>query len=204
VAGNEPTERRRPVAVWLILVSVVSSCSSKPLRVDLVFDNSWKLGEEILTEPERSLVRSTALQTLRAAYSGFNVHFGDEPSGDCSIKLENTPYRSYGPGSTVYPGAVGTTYPVAKVSSVYPDALYAAELAVARCRNITRCDTKTRQQLLEGWGRGIGATAAHELGHQAGLHFSRDSLCDDCYDSHSANTYAHFLRANIGLTVQCR
>lgn len=41
VTGNESTDRSRLVAVWLALVYVVSSCSPTPLRVDLVFDNSW-------------------------------------------------------------------------------------------------------------------------------------------------------------------
>jgi hypothetical protein len=62
----------------------------------------------------------------------------------------------------------------------------------ARCQTFTGCDTKTRKQLLEGLGRGIGATAAHELGHQAGLEFSHDLQCDDCYDSHRADTVVHF------------
>ena len=180
------------IALWLTLVCVTSSCTSKPLAVSVVFENGWTLGKQTLTDSEESLVRNTALQTLRSAYSGFNVHFSDEPSGERLIKVEDAPYRPYGPGSIVSPGAVGGTYPVTKVSSVYPDALYPIELAAARCQDIIGCDTKTRQQLVEGLGRGIGATAAHELGHQAGLHFSRDSRCDDCYDSHSANAYVHF------------
>jgi hypothetical protein len=183
---------RTCIAGWPALVWVTSSCTSKPLRVSVVFENGWTFGKTMLIDREKSLVRSIALETLRNAYTGFDVHFADELSGERLIKVEDAPYRPYGPGSVVSPGAVGGTYPVATVSSVYPDALYAIELAVARCQDIIGCDAKTREQLVEGLGRGIGATAAHELGHQAGLHFSRDSLCDDCYDSHSANTYVHF------------
>jgi hypothetical protein len=106
----------------------------------------------MLTDREKFIVRNTALQTLRDAYSGFNVHFTDEPSGERLIKVEDAPYRSYGPGSVVAPDTVGGTYPVAKVSSVYPDALYAIELAVARCQDIIGCHRKTRQQLVEGLG----------------------------------------------------
>jgi hypothetical protein len=180
------------IAVWLALVCVTSSCTAKPFRVSVVFENSWTFGKHMLTDSEKSLVRNTALQTLRNAYTGFDVQFNDGPSGERLIKVEDAPYRPYGPGSIVAPGTVGGTYPVAKISSVYPDALYAIELATAQCQDISGCDIKTREQLVEGLGRGIGATAAHELGHQAGLHFSRDSRCDDCYDSHSANSYVHF------------
>jgi hypothetical protein len=209
VAVNEPTDRGRLVAVWLVLVSLVSSCSSKPLRVGVVFENAWKLGDETLTEPEKSLVKRTALQTLRGAYNGFNVQFSDEPTGDRLIKVEDTPSGSYAPGAIVYPiPAVGTTFPVAKVSSVRLDALYNIELAATQCQDITGCGTKTRDQLLQGLGRGVGATAAHELGHQGGLHFSRDSRCDDCYDGHTANTYVHFFGAkhwsNGALTIMRR
>jgi hypothetical protein len=190
-----PADRSRLVAVWLVLVSTVS-CTSKPLRVGVVFENGWKLGDETLTEREQSLVKSTAVQILRSAYNGFNVQFRDGPSGDRLIKVEDTPYASYAPGAIAYPiPAVGTTFPMALISSVRLDALYSVELAVAQCRDITGCETKTREELLRGLGRGVGATAAHELGHQGGLNFSRDSRCDDCYDGHTANAYVHFFGA---------
>ena len=97
-----------------------------------------------------------------------------------------------GPGEMAVAGAVGVTYPVTTVSTVHPDALYLAELAATRCADLDGCATKTRAQLLEGLGRGIGATAAHELGHQAGLHFSRDARCVECYDGNTATTNMHF------------
>jgi hypothetical protein len=58
-------------AVWLALPCVTSSCTSKPLRVRVVFDNGWTFGGQTPTDRERSLVKSIALQTLRNAYSGF-------------------------------------------------------------------------------------------------------------------------------------
>ena len=63
------------------------------------------------------------------------------------------------------------------------------------CRRIDTCDAKTRAELVDGLGRGIGATAAHELGHQAGLGFSHDARCDDCYDGDASTSYAHFFAA---------
>jgi hypothetical protein len=157
-----------------------------------VFENGWMHGIDTLTDQEQSLVRRTAVQTLQHAFAGFNLKFSEDVSGARLIRIEETPYRSYGTVTAVHPGAVGMTYPVATVSSVHPDALYHAELAAARCRAFTGCDSKTREQLVEGLGRSIGATAAHELGHQAGLEFSHDVACDDCYDSHRADTVAHF------------
>ncbi len=46
--------------------------------------------------------------------------------------------------------------------------------------------------MVEGLGRGIGATGAHELGHQRNFGFSRDVVCDSCYDSHTSESYVHF------------
>lgn len=160
-----------------------------------MFENGWLHGTDGLTGGEQALVHNVAVQTLQSAFAGFTVQFSDEPSSARLVRVEETPYSSYGTASPVHPGAVGMTFPASTVSSVHPDALYHAELAAARCRTFTACDTKTREQLLEGLGRGIGATAAHELGHQAGLEFSHDVPCDDCYDSHRADTTVHFFGA---------
>ena len=64
-------------------------------------------------------------------------------------------------------------------------------MAAAGCRGFAHC-TKTRAELLEGFGKGIGATAAHELGHQAGFGFAIDSHCEDCYDGNMSTGYNHF------------
>jgi len=77
------------------------------------------------------------------------------------------------------------------VSSVRFDVLVNEELAAAACASLARC-AKPRAELLEGLGRGIGATAAHELGHQSGLAFARDSACEDCYDGKASASYVHF------------
>jgi hypothetical protein len=83
------------------------------------------------------------------------------------------------------------TYPASRVSSVRVDVLVNAEMAAANCRDLSRC-TKTRTELLNALGKGIGATAAHELGHQAGLGFAMDSPCDDCYDGKTSTSSDHF------------
>lgn len=46
--------------------------------------------------------------------------------------------------------------------------------------------------LVEALARGIGATAAHELGHQYGLGFTHDVSCSDCYDGGTSDTRAHY------------
>ena len=93
------------VAVWLALVCVTSSCTSTPLRVSVVFENGWIFSKHMLSDPETLLVRNIALQTLRNAYSGCEVRFNDDLFDERRIKIEDAPYRSYGPGSIVSPGA---------------------------------------------------------------------------------------------------
>jgi hypothetical protein len=177
---------------WLVILPALAMAScratSSPVRVAVVFQNSWRVGSERLTSAEQSLVKTTALETLRRAYGGFGVAFTEGDRGTRIIRVEDTPY-----GRMTF-GAAGVTYPASTASSVRFDVLANAELAVARCSGISGC-AKTRRELLEGLGRGVGATAAHELGHQAGLEFARDSACDDCYDGKASMSSAHFFGA---------
>ena len=55
-----------------------------------------------------------------------------------------------------------------------------------------RTSTESRCTVHPKLGRGIGATAAHELGHQAGLGFATDSRCEDCYDGNTSTRNVHF------------
>lgn len=174
---------------------VATSCrpARQPIRVVVAFENAWTCGGTGVSASEQALVKRTALQTLRRAYQGFRVEFSERhPASDVSgrvIKVEDTPY-SRPPLLSL--GAAGMTFPTTLVSSVRFDVLCAAALSAARCSSAARCETKTREQLLEGLGRGVGATAAHELGHQAGFEFAIHSSCEDCYDGRSAATVVHF------------
>lgn len=156
----------------------------------VLFATSWKLDTESLNDSDKSLIKRRALETLRRAYAGFDVRFAEGQSGTRLIRVEDTAYVSDPRQRTSF-GAAGMTYPVSRVSSVRVDVLWNAEMAVARCRDITNC-AMTRTELLDGLATGIGATAAHELGHQAFLGFAIDSPCDDCYDGNTSTSYSHF------------
>jgi len=154
----------------------------------MAFHNSWTIGGVRLSDDEQRRVRDVAIHTLRQAFSGFDVVVVDDGvTAPHRIIVEDTPYSS-----PMYFSGVGVTAPTSTVSSVRADGLFGAELSVVGCESMTRCPAKTREQLVTGLGVGIGATAAHELGHQRGLAFTRHAACDDCYDSARSTSYAHF------------
>ena len=181
------------IAAALLAGACPSACRRRvPLDVVVTFVNSWRLAGAALSADDQAIVKRTTLDTLRSAFEEFDVRFDEArndsvPAAARIIRVEDTPYSR--PALTF--GAAGVTYPATRVSSVRFDVLVNAELAAAACPSLARC-TKTRSELLEGLGRGIGSTAAHELGHQGGLEFARDSACDDCYDGTSSASYAHF------------
>jgi hypothetical protein len=174
------------VALWL----TSAGCRRPPINVGVVFENAWRLGSETLNESDQLIVKRAAIDTLRRAYLGFDVHFVEGTSADRLIRIEDTPFAS-DKHAFMALGAVGATYPLATASSVRFDALFYAELVAAHCADAMHC-SKSRKELLEGLGRGIGATGAHELGHQAGFRFAIHSRCDDCFDSSTATSAEHF------------
>ena len=181
---------RLAAVLTLTLSAVTCRARRAPIDVRVVFENSWRIGTHHLTDTDVSVVRRTAMRTMQDAYDGFAVRFTGQAVGDRLIKVEDTPFSP-----RILLGAAGLTYPVAKYSSVRFDVLCYAALAAARCEDFVGCAAKTRDELLEGLGRGIGATAAHELGHQAGFRFALDSPCSDCYDGRSSTSADHFFRA---------
>jgi hypothetical protein len=163
------------------------------ITVGVIFDNSRRLGTESLGEADVALLKRAALNRLQEAYAGFAVRFREGTFGTRTITVVDTSDASDWPRSHMALGAAGVTYPAARSSSVRVDVLFRAELAAAHCRDVGHC-AKTRPEILEGLGRGIGATSAHELGHQGGVGFVTDSSCDDCYDGRTSVSYAHFFR----------
>lgn len=172
----------------MFLLALAAACEHDraPVTVQVLFRNTWTISGVELTDEERRRIQDMALRTLRGAFAGFDVHVGDAEAGH-RIVVEDTPYSS-----KLYLGSVGVTVPTATVSSVRIDSLYYAELGVLRCETLVRCPAKTRDEIITGLGTGIGATAAHELGHQRGLEFTRHSACDECYDGTRATSYQHF------------
>jgi hypothetical protein len=182
------TGRRFAFAIVLIAALAVSCRSrSEPVTVAVTFANSWKVGGEPLSDEEQLRVRAAALGAMRRAFAGFDVVVSDAPPATRMVRVEDTPY-----GRLTLFGAAGVTYPAAHTSSVRFDILANLLLAVVQCHDLTHCSAMPRAALVDGLGRGIGATAAHELGHQAGFRFALDSACDDCYDSNASTSFAHF------------
>ena len=181
---------RVKLLVTVLSAALLSSCHQTPFVVGVRFDNTWTIRGEALDEGDVAIIKQSALDTLRSAYAGFAVQFLEGATGSRMIRVEDTPFGSGG-GFRVFQGGAGLTYPGSMVSSVRFDVLAAEALTAAHCTAMTRC-AMSRRQLLEGLGRGVGATAAHELGHQAALEFTRDARCDDCYDGATSRNAAHF------------
>lgn len=170
-----------------ILFAMSCRSTPEPLRVAVTFTNTWRVGGDELTAEERLRLAGTALDAMRAAFSGFDVVIAEAASGARLIRVEDTPAVRM-----PFFGAAGVTYPAARTSSVRFDVLANLELAVVHCRDLAHCAAMPRAALVDGLGHGLGATAAHELGHTAGLRFALDSRCDDCYDGSASTSYAHF------------
>lgn len=146
----------------------------------MLFDNNWTLGPVTLTAAEQQRFKAAALGELRTAFRDFDVDFAEDPNRDRIIKLDRNLMRS------------GSTQIGSKVSLVSLDGINLTLLTIVGCRDIGSCDAYPRAALIDALGRGFGATGAHELGHQAGFRFVRDSKCDDCYDGASARHRSHF------------
>jgi hypothetical protein len=176
--------------VATLTVMASASCTARPVRIGLAFDNDWRIGREMLTAPEQAGVRVAALRTLRQAFRGFDVTVREERDADRVVIVDKGYVAGLVPRGQ--PAPVGETLPFAVVSRVHFEEIAATLLAVVGCAEIGGGCTKTRSELVEGLGQGIGATAAHELGHQVGFRFAVDEPCDVCYDGHTAKTYEHF------------
>jgi hypothetical protein len=130
-----------------------------------------------LSESEIAVVKYMALETFKKAFKGFLVISYE--GGGSDRKMYVQPWF----------GESGRTF--GTVSNVYYEGLRKSMLNILSNAGIT----KTRAELVEGFGRGIGSTAAHELGHQTGLWFATDTTRGaDYYDAYEVglDSYNHF------------
>jgi hypothetical protein len=177
-----------PIAVLLAVMTV--SCTANPVRVGVAFDNDWRVGRETLTAEEQAQVKAATLQAVRHAFRGFDVTVREGRSGDHRVVVDS----GYSPElvSGGQPAPVGETLPFALASRVHFEEVIHALFSVVECSDLEGCRKKSRSELVEALGRGIGGTAAHELGHQVGFRFAADVPCAPCYDGRTAQTYEHF------------
>ena len=183
---------RTSLAALILLGLIVPSCAlRRRLTVGVVFTTAWTLRGARMDEPDRAVVIQSIFDTLREAFTGFEVLLVDSASADHVVRVEDATSAADPRQRVSFGGAVGVTYPLARASSVRIDVLFDNELAVIGCAEARTCQ-KSRTELLDGLGRGVGATAAHELGHQVGFGFTRDSACADCLDGTSSFDRAHF------------
>jgi len=174
----------------MFAMTATSFCTARPIRVGLAFDNDWQMGHEALTLEEQARVKAVALQTLQDAFRAFDVSVREARDADRLIVVDKGFVAGLRPAGQ--PAPVGETLPFAWVSRVHFDELCGTLLTVTGCAGAASRCTKTRSELVDGLGRGIGGTAAHELGHQTGLRFALDARCETCYDGGTSNTYEHF------------
>jgi RHS repeat-associated protein len=188
-SGNDPDLASLMIASAITIgLMTLTSCRTQRaviISVAVAVNNDWSFGNEpgdTLNNYEQGTVKDAAFQEMRAAYTGYAVFFSEGPSGPREIRVDN--------GG----GQPGETMLTSVVSEVHLEALALTMERLLNCRSLTDCETAgyDRMYLLTSLGKGLGATCAHELGHQAGLHYTEDIVCPDCYDSDTAATSAHF------------
>lgn len=157
------------IAEALITVSIItvlvtlSSCRAVPLprpRVvsfiwDVTDDNWRKAADPLqISESDKELIKQNLYQSFSDAFRGFAVRIA-EGEGTNRIRIGYS-HR----GDSGDPDTTGST--VGQNSDIY---LHAA-FAVARARGSEFNPVKTGQEVIQGVGRGLGHTAAHEFFHQ--------------------------------------
>lgn len=145
-----------------------------PVRASWVWKNSWRSidGKKSLNDDEINIIKQTAYATFKKAFSGYTVDSVEGEGGNRKIVISD----ELGSG-------VGATYPTTYLSTVYFPNVKATLGAVVTSNNINKNST----EMLEALGRGLGATAAHELGHQFGLEFSTHPKSQGFYDTEALN-----------------
>ena len=102
-------------------------------------------------------------------------------------------------------GEVGASWPLVSFSDIYFKSLHDALREAEGCGSLdfnacAQLKGMSRVAFVTAMGRGLGATVAHELGHQGGVAFTvhvptspeAKLRCPGCYDADSAAFHEHF------------
>jgi hypothetical protein len=197
-AGNRQWQNALAAAVPYVVQVVFQSgyCGSS---------DEWRVGpcpgDAVLSSTEQAIVRSEALQAMRDAFRGYDVTFSTPDLGaprQVSVKEKLHP--------KVPPGEIAIGFsPGDLTSEVYFPNVWSTLESIVGCPPLNNVCLQTKQlsraDVLRAFGRGIGNTAAHELGHQPPYFFTADvvpSVCAVCYDSARGNSRAHFFGGPLG------
>lgn len=150
--------------------------------VALQWENTFALDGRPLDETEIAVVKLWAAHTMRRAYSGFAVEVS-EGHGTNVIHIRDACAQPECDADSA-----GDTWLFSKSSNVYYNVLARRALSHGKQQN------GDRMQVLRGLGQGIGATAAHELGHEWPIRMpSVDQRHDkNGYDYYSFDRPEHF------------
>lgn len=139
-----------------------------------------------LTTPEIDTVKRTARDELTRAYAGLKLKFYDSPQAFWTVRVRG----SFQPKRGQKLPIAGETFlmgPLGGRSAVNFSEVVMAAIAHAP-------PATTRQILVEGIGRGIGRTAAHELAHAIlGMSGAMDNRTDALsYEYFTHNRPSHY------------
>jgi hypothetical protein len=178
-------------------------------HIYLQFPASWNLvlsgdGSDILTESEIASLKDTTFATIKKAFEGYAVDFTEgvaptrDPLKTChQINIVD----QFGNGHT------GETTVGTLVSTVYLPTILLDMKDSIYCGNFMSCrgtpfseipeTTGSRVELLRAFGQGLGATSAHEVGHQRWDDFQHEFSwdvqdCMGCYDYGPPPTRVYF------------
>ncbi len=153
---------------------------------DVTFELSGRekeLGGPI-TDDEKRIIQSIASSELRSAFSALRIRFSDRPGGIYRVRVVQQFPARRGPANPV-----GRSLPLGPLGGI-GSVSFAGVAALAIYHAPPDAD---RAVIIEGIGRGIGRTAAHEFGHQ--ILFGegvRPSTDDQSYEYESPDRAAQY------------
>jgi RHS repeat-associated protein len=149
------------------------------ITVGLEWTDNWELRSgDSLSGSEVDSLKAEAMRTLRAAYVGFRVLFNESGMGQRKIRIRNQRHGT----------ALGETLNTSLESDVFLID-HRESLDAVTAENRIKVG---RKEYVEALGRGLGATAAHELGHQAPLWYVFDRAADPSTYDHYRGSYELF------------